>query len=101
MKDTDDGNQVDGSDAGAVPATSTKTWADKPVRWGSQPPQSLCGRNVHGVKAGYEKPSSYFYTPDEWSRHVGWGKVPDNRNALYKGELEKLEKEIQYYPKHG
>ena len=97
MKDTDDGNQVDGSDAGAVPATSTKTWADEPVRWG---PPTLCDRNVHGVKAGYQKPASYYYTPDEWSRSVSWGKVPDKRNIFYKKELDKLEKEIQYYPEH-
>ena len=42
--------------------------------------------------------SEYYYTPNEWSRNIGWGKVPDERNTLYKNELNKLEKEILYYP---
>ena len=23
---------------------------------------------------------SYYYTPTEWSRNIGWGEVPDERN---------------------
>jgi len=25
---------------------------------------------------------SWYYTPQEWSRHIGWGTVPDERNWL-------------------
>ena len=105
MKDTDDGNQVDGSDAGAVPATSTIRGEyqgiiefSKELRKQNEDRRlSLIGRNVHGVT---DRPPGYYYTSDEWSRNIGWGKVPDERNTLYKLELEKLEKEIQYYPEH-
>jgi hypothetical protein len=31
------------------------------------------------VKA--EKDPSYYYTPEEWSRSVGYGEVPDERNV--------------------
>ena len=24
----------------------------------------------------------WYYTPAEWSRHIGWGTVPDERNWL-------------------
>jgi len=81
VKDTDDDTEVDGSDAGAVPATSTKYKG-----------QGLVGQNVHGVKA-----PAWYYTPEEWSRSIGWGKVPDERNTFLKLELERLEKEIQHF----
>ena len=78
MKDTDDDKLVDGSDAGAVPATSTNTWADMPERLG----QKLVGRNVHGV---LDKPPDWYYTQREWDRVVGIGKVPDERNTELRG----------------
>ena len=36
------------------------------------------------------KQRSWYYTPKEWSRHVGWGTVPDERNwdLLSKEEQE-------------
>ena len=79
MKDTDDDKLVDGSDAGAVPATSTNTWADKPERLGQK---LLGGRNVHGV---LDKRPDWYYTQREWDRVVGWGKVPDERNTELRG----------------
>ena len=69
MKDTDDESLVDGTDAGAIPATSTNH-------------QTLAGRNVHGGKC---MPEWYYYTPSEWSRSIGWGKVPDERNTELRG----------------
>ena len=68
MKDTDDESLVDGTDAGAIPATSTNH-------------QTLAGRNVHGGKC---MPEWYYYTPSEWSRSIGWGKVPEK----YKSDVE-------------
>ena len=65
MKDTDDGNQVDGSDAGAVPATSTN----------SRGP-------YQGIFDFSKALNAYYYTPNEWSRSIGWGTVPDERNSL-------------------
>ena len=79
MKDTDDDKLVDGSDAGAVPATSTNTWADKPKRLGQK---LLGGRNVHGV---LDKRPDWYYTQREWDRVVGIGKVPDERNTELRG----------------
>ena len=78
MKETDDDKLVDGSDAGAVPATSTNTWANKPERLG----QKLLGRNVHGV---LDKRPDWYYTQREWDRVVGIGKVPDERNTELRG----------------
>ena len=43
----------------------------------------LMGRNVHGVTD--KKPSYYYYTPSEWSRSIGWGTVPDERNTELRG----------------
>ena len=92
MKDTDDESLVDGTDAGAEPATSTNTRSaydgifefhqamrkiDEEHRMG------LMGRNVHGVTD--KKPSYYYYTPSEWSRSIGWGTVPDERNTELRG----------------
>ena len=80
MKDTDDDKLVDGSDAGAVPATSTNSWADKPERLGQK---LLGGRNVPGV---LDKRPDWYYTPNEWSRSIGWGTVPDERNSELRKE---------------
>ena len=65
MKDTDDDKQVDGSDAGAVPAPSTN----------SRGP-------YQGIFDFSKALNAYYYTPDEWSRSIGWGRVPDERNSL-------------------
>ena len=80
MKETDDESLVDGTDAGAIPATSTKyeSWADMPERLGP----GLVGQNVHGVS---DKPKDWYYSPQEWSRSIGWGKVPDERNTELRG----------------
>ena len=80
MKETDDESLVDGTDAGAIPATSTKyeSWADMPERLGP----GLGGQNVHGVQ---DKPKDWYYSPQEWSRSIGWGKVPDERNTELRG----------------
>ena len=71
MKDTDDESLVDGTDAGAEPATSTNTrnaydgifefhkvlrTIEEERRMGH------VGSNVHGVT---NKPPSYYYTPSE------------------------------------
>ena len=61
----DDTKQVDGSDAGAVPATSTNS---------REPYQ--------GIFDFSKALNAYYYTPDEWSRSIGWGTVPDERNSL-------------------
>ena len=61
----DDTKQVAGSDAGAVPATSTNS---------REPYQ--------GIFDFSKALNAYYYTPDEWSRSIGWGTVPDERNSL-------------------
>ena len=80
MKETDDESLVDGQDVVAIPTTSTKyeTWADMPERQGP----GLVGQNVHGVK---NRRPDWYYTPQEWSRSIGWGKVPDERNTELRG----------------
>ena len=80
MKETDDGKTIDGSDEGAIPSTSTntKSWADMPERVGP----GLVGPNVHGVTS---RRPDWYYHPDEWSRSIGWGKVPDERNTELRG----------------
>ena len=80
MKETDDESLVDGTDAGAIPATSTKyeSWADMPERLGP----GRVGQNLHGVS---DKPKDWYYSPQEWSRSIGWGKVPDERNTELRG----------------
>ena len=92
MKDTDDESLVDGTDAGAIPATSTNTRTGydgifefhKTVRRIEEERRmDLTGRNVHGVTD--RKPSYYYYSPQEWSRSIGWGKVPDERNTELRG----------------
>ena len=79
MKETDDGTKVGVSDVGSIPTTSTKTWADKPERLG----YNLIGRTVHGV---LDKRPDWYYTPNEWSRSIGWGTVPDERNSVLRKE---------------
>ena len=71
MKETDDGTKVGVSDVGSIPTTSTKTWADKPERLGQK----------------LDKRPDWYYTPNEWSRSIGWGTVPDERvNWIRRGE---------------
>ena len=91
MKDTDDESLVDGTDAGAVPATSTNTrtpyqgifeFHKSVQKIEEERRMDLTGRNVHGGKC---MPDYYYYTPDEWSRSIGWGKVPDERNTELRG----------------
>ena len=65
MKETDDGKTIDGQDAGAVPAVSTKHQV-----------------TYNGIFDFAKAMNGYYYTPDEWSRSIGWGKVPDERNSL-------------------
>ena len=68
MKDTDDDKQVDGLDAGAVPATSTNS------------------RGMYQGMFEFAKAlNDYYYTPSEWSRSIGWGRVPDERNTELRG----------------
>ena len=92
MKDTDDESLVDGTDAGAEPATSTNTRSaydgifefHKTVRRIEEERRmDLTGRTVHGVTD--TKPSYYYYTPSEWGRAIGWGTVPDDRNTELRG----------------
>ena len=92
MKDTDDESLVDGTDAGAEPATSTNTrsaydgifeFHQALRKIEREHKMGLVGTNVHGVKAS--KPPGYYYTPDEWSRAIGWGTVPDERNTELRG----------------
>ncbi len=68
MKETDDDKQVDGLDAGAVPATSTNS------------PEMY-----QGIFKFAKAMNEYYYTPSEWSRSIGWGKVPDERNTELRG----------------
>ena len=92
MKDTDDESLVDGTDAGAEPATSTNTrcaydgifeFHQAMRKIEEERRMGLMGRNVHGVTD--KKPFYYYYTPSEWSRSIGWGTVPDYRNTELRG----------------
>ena len=65
MKETDDDKQVDGSDAGAVPAISTNSRV-----------------MYQGIFDFAKILNAYYYTPDEWSRQGMWGPLPDDRNSL-------------------
>ena len=68
MKDTDDDKQVDGLDAGAVPATSTNS------------------REMYqGIFKFAKAMNEYYYTPSEWSRQGMWGPLPDERNTELRG----------------
>ena len=68
MKDTDDDKQVDGSDEGAIPSTSTNSRG-----------------MYHGMFEFAKALNDYYYTPSEWSRSIGWGVVPDERNTELRG----------------
>ena len=73
MKETDDDKQVDGLDAGAVPATSTNS------------------RGMYqGIFDFAKALNEYYYTPSEWSRNIGWGTVPDERNSLLGANQDRL-----------
>ena len=68
MKDTVDDKQVDGLDAGAVPATSTNS------------------RGMYQGMFEFAKAlNDYYYTPSEWSRQGMWGPLPDDRNTELRG----------------
>jgi len=68
VKDTVDDKQVDGLDAGAVPATSTNS------------------RGMYQGMFEFAKAlNDYYYTPSEWSRQGMWGPLPDDRNTELRG----------------
>jgi len=73
VKETDDGKTIDGQDAGAVPAVSTKHEV-----------------SYQGIFDFAKAMNGYYYTPDEWSRSIGWGKVPDERNSLMGTNQDRL-----------
>ena len=73
MKETDDGKTIDGQDAGAVPAASTKHEV-----------------SYQGIFDFAKALNGYYYTPDEWSRSIGWGTVPDERNSLLGTNQDRL-----------
>ena len=73
MKETDDGKTIDGQDAGAVPAASTKHEV-----------------SYQGIFDFAKAMNGYYYTPDEWSRNIGWGTVPDERNSLMGANQDRL-----------
>jgi len=73
VKETDDGKTIDGQDAGAVPAVSTKHQV-----------------TYQGIFDFAKAMNGYYYTPDEWSRSIGWGKVPDERNSLMGTNQDRL-----------
>ena len=73
MKETDDGKTIDGQDAGAVPAASTKHEV-----------------SYEGIFKFAKAMNTYYYTPDEWSRSIGWGTVPDERNSLLGAKQDRL-----------
>jgi len=64
----DDTEQVDVSDAGAVPATSTNSRV-----------------MYQGIFDFAKILNAYYYTPDEWSRQGMWGPLPDERNTELTG----------------
>ena len=72
MKETDDGKTIDGQDAGAVPAASTNH------------------QMYQGIFRFAKAMNGYYYTPDEWSRNIGWGTVPDERNSLLGTNQDRL-----------
>ena len=73
MKETDDGKTIDGQDAGAVPAASTNS------------------RGMYqGIFDFAKILNQYYYTPDEWSRSIAWGTVPDERNSLLGANQDRL-----------
>ena len=68
MKETDDGKTIDGQDAGAVPAASTKHQVA-----------------YQGIFKFAKALNEYYYTPSEWSRQGMWGPLPDERNTELRG----------------
>ena len=68
MKETDDGKTIDGQDAGAVPAASTKHQV-----------------SYEGIFSFAKAMNEYYYTPSEWSRQGMWGPLPDERNTELRG----------------
>jgi len=80
----DDKEEVE-QDAGAVPAISTNTeevegWMNEKERTVSI---GLTGYNTQGMKV---YPDSYYYTQEEWSRSIGWGTVPPERQRKNNGD---------------
>ena len=73
MKDTDDGKTIGGQDAGAVPAASTNSRV-----------------MYQGIFDFAKALNGYYYTPNEWSRSIGWGTVPDERNSLLGANQDRL-----------
>jgi len=76
---TDDDKGVDVADGSSILPTSTNTekvtgWVNEKERTHSI--SNLTGYNTQGMKV---YPDSYYYTPDEWSRSIGWGTVPPER----------------------
>ena len=69
MKGTDDGKTIDGQDAGAIPAASTKHQV-----------------SYQGIFDFSKALNAYYYTPSEWSRSIGWGTVPDEKEQFIGGE---------------
>ena len=68
MKETDDGKTIDGQDAGAIPAASTKHQV-----------------SYQGIFKFAKAMNEYYYTPSEWSRQGMWGPLPDERNTELRG----------------
>ena len=73
MKETDDGKTIDGQDAGAIPAASTKHQV-----------------SYQGIFRFAKAMNEYYYTPAEGSRSIGWGTVPDERNSLLGAKQDRL-----------
>ena len=73
MKETDDGKTIDGQDAGAVPAVSTKHQV-----------------SYQGIFSFAKAMNEYYYTPNEWSRLGMWGPLPDERNSLLGTNQDRL-----------
>lgn len=84
MKDTDDDKRVDGSDAGAVPATSTNSREMYQGIIEFSKSQHRYWEDRLSEKVG-TRGEEFYYTQREWDRTVGIGKVPDERNTELRG----------------
>jgi len=73
VKGTDDGKTIDGQDAGAIPAASTN--------------HQVSYQGIFDFSKAF---NAYYYTPSEWSRSIGWGPVPDERNSLLGAKQDRL-----------
>ena len=73
MKEPDDGKTIDGQDAGAVPAVSTKHQV-----------------TYQGIFDFAKALNGYYYTPNECSRLAMWGPLPDERNSLLGTNQDRL-----------